>query len=95
DILLGERGVPINSDVADKIKSQLDETDQKIYNYIYNVVQPNCSVINPPYPDGYAEAGKALNNVVEELCYGQIDASQAAEEFITQGSAALAAKAGS
>ena len=95
DILLGERGVPINSDVADKIKSQLDETDQKIYNYIYNVVQPNCSVINPPYPDGYAEAGKALNNVVEELCYGQIDASQAADEFIAQGGAALAAKAGS
>ncbi|MGI5989179.1 MAG: ABC transporter substrate-binding protein [Lachnospiraceae bacterium] len=93
DILLGERGVPINSEIADRVKSQLDETDQKIYDFVYNVVQPNSSTINPPYPDGYSEAGTNLNDIVEELCYGQIDASEAAEEFITMGSASLAAKA--
>ncbi len=93
DILLGERGVPVNSDVADKVKGQLTENDQKIYDFVYNVVEPNSSVINPPYPDGFSEASKVLNNLQEELCYKQITSADAASQFVSQGSAALAAKA--
>ena len=92
-ILLGERGVPVNSDVADKVKVQLTENDQKIYDFVYNVVQPNSSVINPPYPTGFSEASKVLTTVQEELCYKQITAEQAAAQALSEGSAALAAKA--
>jgi len=93
NILLGERGIPMNSDIASKVSAQLSENDQKTYTFVNDVVAKNCSDINPPYPDGYTEAGKALNTILEAVCYGQETAEQAGQDLVDQGTAALAAKA--
>jgi multiple sugar transport system substrate-binding protein len=92
NILLGERGVPLNSEVAAEVEKQLSEDDQKIYDFVYNVVQPNSSVINPPNPDGASEVTASLKAIMEELCYGQIDASTAAERLLSEASTILSSK---
>lgn len=93
NILLGERGIPMNSDISEKVSAQLSENDQKTYTFVNDVVAKNCSDINPPYPDGYTEAGTALNSILEQVCYKQESAEQAAQDLVSQGTAALAAKA--
>lgn len=95
DILLGERGIPMNSEIADKVSEQLTEDDQKTYTFVNEVVAKNCSDINPPYPDGYTEAGKILNTILEAVCYGQETAEQAGQDLVDQATAVLAAKASS
>lgn len=92
DILLGERGVPLNSDVAAEVEKQLGEDDKKIYDFVYDVVQPSSSVINPPNPDGAAEVRASLKAIMEELCYSQIDAAAAAQRLLSEANAILSAK---
>lgn len=81
NILLGERGVPASSKIAEELSPKMDEINQEIIRYINDVVTPNSSPINPPQPDGASEVFNLLNQVQEQLCYGAYDAATAAEEF--------------
>ncbi|MDD6221910.1 MAG: carbohydrate ABC transporter substrate-binding protein, partial [Lachnospiraceae bacterium] len=93
DYLKGERGIPINSEIADYVKGQLSENEVKVYDFVYDVVIPNSSAINPPYPDGYSEVDKNLNSMLEQVAYGAVTPQDAAQQVVTQGNASLAAKA--
>ncbi|MGI5989716.1 MAG: ABC transporter substrate-binding protein [Lachnospiraceae bacterium] len=95
DYLKGERGIPINSEIADYVKGQLSEDEVKVYDYVYDVVMPNSSEINPPYPDGYSEVDENLNSMIEQVAYGAMTAEEAAEKVVTEGNASLAEKASS
>lgn len=81
NILLGERGVPASSKIAQELSPKMDAINQEIIRYINEVVTPNSSPINPPQPDGASEVFNLLNQVQEQLCYGAYDAKTAAEEF--------------
>lgn len=93
-ILLAERGVPASTVVADAIAPDLDAGTQSGMAFIKNVIAPNCSQINAAPPEGTSEAINLLKQLEEQLCYGQITAQEASEQFFTQGNAFLAAKAG-
>ena len=93
-ILLAERGVPASTVVADAIAPELDEGTQKGMAFIKDFIAPNCSQINAAPPEGTSEAINLLKQLEEQLCYGQITAQDASEQFFTQGNAFLAAKAG-
>lgn len=93
DCLLGERGIPMNSDIADYVVEKLTDQDKKVYTYVEDVAAKNSSNINPPDPAGASEAKSVFNQIFEQLAYGQLTPEQAAEQLITEGSAALAAKA--
>ena len=90
NILLGERGVPISSEVAGAIASQMPKEDQEVIRYINEVVTPNSSTINPPAPDGASEVYDLIDKLEERLCYGEIDAKQAAQELFDQGNKIMA-----
>jgi len=89
EILLGERGVPASSKIADSIAPLLDSTNKQIISYINNVVTPNCSAINPPAPDSAIEVFTIINELEEKLCYGQLTAKEAAEELFAKGNEIL------
>lgn len=93
-ILLAERGVPASTVVADAIAPGLDAGTQSGMAFIKNVIAPNCSQINAAPPEGTSEVVNLLKQLEEQLCYGQITAQEASEQFFTQGNAFLAAKAG-
>ncbi len=95
DYLKGERGIPINSEIADYVKGQLSPDEVKVYDFVYNVVIPSSSAINPPYPNGYSEVDKNLNSMLEQVAYGAVTPQDAAQQVVTEGNASLAAKASS
>ena len=68
------RGVPISSKVAEELAPSLTESDQKVISFINDVVTPNSSQINPPYPNGSAEVSDLINKLGEKVCYGELTA---------------------
>lgn len=90
EILLGERGVPISSKIADAILSKMDDYNQKAIQYINNVVTLTSSTINPPAPQGSAEVSKLIDQAVEKVCYKKSTAVDAAAEIYESGNKLLA-----
>ena len=89
-ILLGERGIPVSSAVSEGISDLMDESSQQVIDFVYNVVEPNSSLIDPPSPEGSAEVIQLVNQLVEKVCYQEITAAEAASELFTAGNKALA-----
>lgn len=92
DILLGERGVPASSVMAETIAPKMSDADQMVVAYINDVVTPSCSAIDPPQPDGASEVYNLLNQTVEKVCYGQMDAQTAAQTFYEGAEKIMASK---
>ncbi|MEQ2424248.1 ABC transporter substrate-binding protein [Enterocloster hominis (ex Hitch et al. 2024)] len=85
DILLGERGVPVSQSVADAIASKLPQPEQEMIAYINDVASPNSSQVNPPATSGASEVIDLLNQLEEQVCYGQMTAQEAGNELFTRG----------
>ena len=81
DILLGERGVPVSTAIADSLKDKISETDQKAMDYVTDVVTPNCSPIDPPNPEGWSEFNDTLSKLQEAVGYGQTTPEDAAKQL--------------
>lgn len=91
-ILLGERGVPVSSAVAEAIASDMSESDQKVVDYINNVVTPKCSMVSPASPNGATEVYDVVYKMEEKVCYEEITPEAAAEELLNQGTKILQSK---
>lgn len=89
NVLLGERGVPISSEVSEAITENLSEDDQDVIEYINEVVTPKCSAIDAPYPSESSEIVKLLDTITEKVMYGELTAQEAADQFLEQGNAIL------
>lgn len=85
NVLFGERGVPISSVVADAISENLTESDRKVITFINDVVTPNSSTISPPAPTAASEAYVLNDSLIEQVCYGQITAAEAASQMLQEG----------
>lgn len=85
NILLGERGIPASSAVAEAIAPNTSETIQTVTDFVNNVVTPNSSTISPAIPTGANEAYDACNTILDKVLYGQIDAAEASKELFEQG----------
>ena len=90
EILLGERGVPASSVVAEAIAPLQDETAQQVTAYINDVVTPNCSAISPAIPDGANEVYDYVDQLVDKVLYKQMTAEEAAQDLFEQGNAIMA-----
>ena len=91
NILLAERGIPVNSDVAEAIKPNVDENSQKVFDYIAEVSKI-ATPIDDPDPSGKGEVEAQAKTIVENLRYGDTDAAGAAEEFVTTSQKILRSK---
>lgn len=89
NVLLGERGVPISSVVAESIAEQQSADDKEVVDYINNVVTPNSTVIDPPSPAAGSEVMNLIDSLAERIMYGELSAQEAAEEFITDATEIL------
>ncbi|MCC8044989.1 MAG: extracellular solute-binding protein [Clostridiales bacterium] len=89
EILLGERGVPATSVVAEAISPLLDEAGQTVTAFINDVVTPNSSTISAAVPEGASEVFDYANQLVDMVLYGQMDAAEAAESLFTEGNSIM------
>lgn len=88
DILLGERGVPVSSVIADAITPKLKPEEQLVIEFV-TMVSNNCSTLDLPDPVGAAEITNLIDSLTEEVCYKTKTADEAAKELMEKGNAIL------
>lgn len=81
NILLAERGVPASSAIAEAISSKMDAPSALGTDYVVNVIEVNCSPMDPPVPDGHSEISNTQVKLVEAVGYGEMTAEEAAKEY--------------
>lgn len=87
-ILVGERGVPVNSDVSTLVKAGVNAVDAVVYDYL-SVVNEVANPVDPPNPPGFAEVEAALLTFVDNIRYGKMTAAQATAGFVPMAQSIL------
>lgn len=90
NVLLAEKGIPISTKVAEGIAPNLDDIQVEVSNYMNDVVVPNSSPISPAAPNANTEITDFADDLIEQICFGQITAAEAAEQFYAQATSILA-----
>ena len=89
EILLGERGVPISTEVSNAIKDKLDPVSAAITEYIEKISEV-ASENDPPFPAAAGEVGSLISDLADMVRYGEITPEQAASDFYEQANESLA-----
>lgn len=79
-ILLADRGVPANNEIADLIKPILTEPDQMVFDFI-KIIATKGSDPDPLFPPGYPEFEKKLITTAESISYGKSTIEKAVHQF--------------
>lgn len=87
-IILGERGVPVSSEIKEVIKEDITEAQAKVIEYI-EWVEENSSPMAPADPAAAGEVIELMMSLQEEVSYGQITPEEAAERFRSQAESLL------
>ncbi|MDO4295990.1 MAG: ABC transporter substrate-binding protein [bacterium] len=87
-ILLGERGVPVNTEVAEAIKGDLDANTQLVFDYVTSVGEI-ATPIDAPDPAGKGEIEALGKTKVEDLRYGDGTAEEIATSFLAEANKIL------
>lgn len=88
EILMAERGIPVNTEVAEAIKPKVDEVSQVVFDYIAAVGQV-ATPIDEPDPAGKGEVEALGKTTVEDLRYGDVTAEEAAANFVAESNRIL------
>ncbi|MBM7571024.1 ABC transporter substrate-binding protein [Aquibacillus albus] len=88
-IIKAERGVPVSSEIKEEIASEVSEAQQQVFEYI-DWAEQNSSEMGPPDPSGAGEIIELLNNLSEQMNYGEISPEDAATNFRQQAESILA-----
>ena len=91
EILLAERGVPINTTVREAIADKVDDTTKKTFDFISFVEDGRCSEIDSPDPSCASELDATAKVLMDEVLYGNKTAAQAAEEWMAKANTLLGA----
>lgn len=90
NILLAERGVPINTQVREALADKVDETTKETFDFI-SLVENNCSEIDAPDPSYASELDAAAKVLMDEVLYGNKTAKQVAEEWMAKAESLMGA----
>ena len=88
DIIMGEYGTPVNSDIRDYLSSKLTTQQQDMFSYIDDS-SFETGETPAPDPSGMAEINKAFKDVCNTAFYGQKTCEEAAKEFRKQANEIL------
>ena len=93
DIVGIDRGVPISSEMREKVAPTLDEVGSEVVEFIDYISQPGMtSPLMNPDPASSNQVGDLLTQYSDRVRYGEItDLEAAANEFITKANEILAA----
>ncbi|MDW2799845.1 ABC transporter substrate-binding protein [Clostridium boliviensis] len=83
EILLAERGIPINTEVADAIKTKADPTAQAVFDYVAKVTEI-ATPIDAPDPSGKGEVEALGKTVSEAVRYGDATGDDAVGQFVPE-----------
>ncbi|MPY77867.1 MAG: extracellular solute-binding protein [Actinophytocola sp.] len=87
-IQLSDRGLPINTELRERISDDLEAPDQQSAKFLEKI---GTDLADPPAlpPPGAGEVQDILLQINEQLLFGRLSADQAAQQFRDQASAAI------
>ncbi len=88
DILQAERGVPVSSKMADYLRPQLKDVQQRVFAFIAEVTKVAVP-FDPPQPNGTNEVNKLLDDLTDLVRYGEISPEDAAARFLPEAQSIL------
>ena len=80
EILQGERGVPVYTDVQEAIKGTLDSANAQVFDFVAKVGEV-ATPVDAPDPEGSSDVTTKLDTYVENIRDGSMDVETAAKEF--------------
>ena len=81
NVLQGERGIPVNSDVRTALKANATEGQQIMYDYVDLISTYEVPAeINVLSPDGQDQVVDSYRNYIQQVVFGDITAQEAAEK---------------
>jgi multiple sugar transport system substrate-binding protein len=83
DLLQAERGVPVCSKMAEYLRPQLSDVQQRVFAYISEVTKVAVP-FDPPQPNGSTEVNKLLDDLTDLVRYGEISPEDAAARFLPE-----------
>jgi len=89
EIMLGERGVIVNTQIAAALYDRLDAGPQMQSEFVGWANAGNLSPFNPTRPGGAAEVISQLNDIRDLVTHGEITPQEAAERFFAVGNEIL------
>ncbi|MDO5422646.1 MAG: extracellular solute-binding protein [Eubacteriales bacterium] len=90
-IMMGERGVPISSEIREALLPELDVTSQAIFELL-DYSETHSSPINNPDPEGAGEVVSLLQELEEQVLYEQMTPAEAAAQFREEATEILTSK---
>ncbi|MDQ0232534.1 ABC transporter substrate-binding protein [Metabacillus malikii] len=87
-IILGDRGVPGSSAVKEALKSELTPEQTLVFDSV-EWAEQNSSEFDGPDPIGAGEVIEMLDNLSEQMSYGQLEVKDAAKQFRQQAESIL------
>lgn len=88
DILLGDRGVPVPSDVRAHMTEGASDINKTIFNFI-SLAANNSSAIDPPDPTNSGEFLKMFRDATQEILLGKISLDDGAVKIMAKGNEIL------
>jgi multiple sugar transport system substrate-binding protein len=90
-VIKGERGVPISSNVVEKIEEDLSENQRIVFDYVNKVKNSNSNVEKAD-PLGGIEVVKILQDVSEQILFKKVTPHEGAQIFRTEANKILSKK---
>ncbi|QIN81552.1 hypothetical protein GBA63_02110 [Rubrobacter tropicus] len=87
-ILGTERGISGNSEIREMLRSEVPETEQKVFDYLASVRQ-DAAPLPPPPPMGAGEIEEILLRTNQDVAFGRSNVDQAVDQFFTEAESAL------
>jgi multiple sugar transport system substrate-binding protein len=87
EIQLTDRGLPANLEIREAIQALLPETETQVTEFMADIT-PDLADPPPPPPNGAGEIPGILTRLWEEVLFEQQTPLEAAEQFITEATAA-------
>ncbi|WP_219415059.1 hypothetical protein [Pseudonocardia nigra] len=88
-LLLSDRGLPVNTQLREQIVDQLEPADQKAAAFLAEI-EPDVQAPPPLPPQGAGEVQQILERLNEQVLFDQLSVEEAADQFMTQVESAIA-----
>ena len=87
-LIKGERGVPLSTEVADKIEKVLTAEQKKVFDYV-NSIKHSTAIVEKADPIGSIEVVRVLQDVSNQILFKKITPQEGAQLFRTEANTIL------
>jgi multiple sugar transport system substrate-binding protein len=83
ELLLSDRGLPVNTELRKQIVDQLEPADQKAAAFLEEI-EPSLQEPPPLPPQGAGEVQQIMQQLTEQVLFNQISVQEAADQFMSR-----------